>query len=294
MTGQLGAGVPGRQTFSLWSRARSSRWARARLCRASCASRSRCTTCCRSLVSWASQALCSCSSSPARGQACPDPWGGPAPQRPAAHGPLALGRLQASGTEPPDCSAGVCLDGSPHGWGGLSRGRVTGGGQGLPHGPCDRAHSEPWAGSRPGGRPPVADSSGRGSRMTLDVSSRRVWPRWGAVSGSRPWGTSSGKGAEGAHRGSTLQGLPGQPCTPGLSLHLLLLCLQLHCQLLGLKEAALQGVPLGPAESSHHRRVTHTGRGPCWTRQPGAHLLGWCPPRPGRQSEGRQRMPHSF
>lgn len=48
---------------------------------------------------------------------------------------------------------------------------------------------------------------------------------------------------------STLQGLPSQPCTLGLSLQLLLLCLQLHRQLLGLQEAALQGVPLSPAEN---------------------------------------------
>ena len=44
------------------------------------------------------------------------PVGRPSPQHPAARGPLDLGRLQAGGTEPPDHSAGACLDGSLHSW----------------------------------------------------------------------------------------------------------------------------------------------------------------------------------
>lgn len=107
-------------------------------------------------------------------------------------------------------------------------------------------------GSRPGGRPPVADSSRRGSRLTVDVRSPPCLAPLGCSEPEPPMGgQAQGRGAEGAHRGSTLQGLPGQPCAPGLSLQLLLLCPQLRCQLLGLKEAALQGVPLGSAGSHH-------------------------------------------
>ena len=140
------------------------------------------------------------------------PMGRPGPAAPCRPWAPGSGEAASRWDRAPKCSAGVCLDGSPHGWGGLSRGRVTGGGQGLPHGPCDRAHPEPWAGSRPGGRPPVADSSGRGSRMTLDVSSRCVWPRWGAVSGSHPWGH---KLREGGRRSSSGQHLAG-PAGPAV------------------------------------------------------------------------------
>lgn len=47
----------------------------------------------------------------------------------------------------------------------------------------------------------------------------------------------------------TLQGFPREPHALGLCLQLLPLRLQLHRQLLGLEEAALQRVPLSPAES---------------------------------------------
>lgn len=104
----------------------------------------------------------------------------------------------------------------------------------------------------------------------------------GALLG-RTWG-----GAEGAGLESTLQGLPSQPGTLGLSLQLLLLCLQLRHQLLGLKEAALQGIPLGPAGSHKHE-----GR-PRWQRsrpvRDGAEPVCWTSARQGQasQSEGNR------
>lgn len=58
-----------------------------------------------------------------------------------------------------------------------------------------------------------------------------------------------GRGETGGSWWSTLQGLPGLPGALGLSLQMFLLCLQLLCQLLGLKEAALQHIPLGPVEN---------------------------------------------
>lgn len=58
-----------------------------------------------------------------------------------------------------------------------------------------------------------------------------------------------GRGETGGSCWSTLQGLPGLPGALGLSLQMFLLCLQLLCQLLSLKEAALQDIPLGPVEN---------------------------------------------
>lgn len=65
---------------------------------------------------------------------------------------------------------------------------------------------------------------------------------------------------------STLQGLPCEPGALGLSLQLLLLHLQLCRQLLRLRKAALQRVPLSPAEKER-TAARHPG-GPAHARQP--------------------------
>lgn len=53
---------------------------------------------------------------------------------------------------------------------------------------------------------------------------------------------------------STLQGLLGTPGALGLCLQMLLLCLQPLRQLLGLREAAFQRIPLGPAGNQQRAR----------------------------------------
>lgn len=97
-------------------------------------------------------------------------------------------------------------------------------GQGLPRGPV----TEPTLSLGP-----APGTSRRRQWQELLADFRRELPamfrpHWGAVTGSRPPGDKLREGgAEGAHRSSTLQGLLGQPCAPGLSLQLLLLRLQL-------------------------------------------------------------------
>lgn len=144
--------------------------------------------------------LCSCSSSTAERQAPSRLAGRPGPNTLQPVGPWALGRLQAGGTEPPNHSVSTCSGWLPCTAGWAEQRQGHGVGQGCHVTWVDRAHPEPWAGTRHQSQTAVAGALG----LTSDVSSCHVQASLGSSDWEPPPGDKLREGgAEGAHRSST-------------------------------------------------------------------------------------------
>lgn len=165
-------------------------------------------------------------------------------------------------------------------------------GQGLPRGPV----TEPILSLGP-----APGTSRRWQWQELLADFRRELPavfrpRWGAVTGSRPPGD---KLREGGQR-EPIGAAPCRACWASRALRASpssCSCCACSCDaicraskrlLSRVSLSALRRV-ITPQASHPHRQRTLLDEG-----QHRAHLLGWCPPRLGYPSEGKQKTAHSF
>ena len=170
------------------------------------------------------------------------------------------------GQSPPTTQqAHVLMAASTAGWAEQRQG--PGVGQGLPRGPRDSP----------------SRALGRQQAWQVPASRRQEWqellgdlrrelpavfgPHWGTVTGSRPPGDKLREGGRGGPSEQHLAGPAGSAAHPGPLPPAAPAASAAATPAAGPQRGCSPGRPSRPCrEASQHRRVTHTGRGPCWTR----------------------------